>query len=190
MAKYTKKWDKEFTKKYSDCLVQLESLEKEFKEMVESNPDSYISIYPETSNIELGQENGYMVYDFGNDQTPHVDIQLSTPNGSFNFTFTDLKRLQGLRDDLIKAIDMFKRSEEDVHVKVDDDCEDEEGWEENEEQEYTVQASRECVQTWTHTVMARSSCEAYRKVQEDMDGSTHDQNDDYDQYGDIDWEVI
>jgi hypothetical protein len=27
MAKYTKKWDKEFTKKYSDCLSQLESLE-------------------------------------------------------------------------------------------------------------------------------------------------------------------
>ena len=190
MAKYTKKWDKEFTKKYSDCLVQLESLEKEFKEMVESNPNDYISIYPDTSNIELGQENGYMVYDFGNDEVPHVDIQLSTPNGSFNFTFTDLKRLQGLRDDLIKAIDNFKRSEKDVHVKVDDDCEDEEGWEENEEQEYTVQASRECVQTWTHTVKARSSCEAYRKVQEDMDGTTHDENDDYDQYGEIDWEII
>ena len=133
MAKYTKKWDKEFTKKYSDCLSQLESLEKEYNEMVESNPDSWISIYPSTSNIELGKEAGYMVYDFGNDKEPHVDIQLSTSNGSFNFTFVDLKRLQGLRDDLIKAIDKFKRSEEDVHVKVDDDCEDEEGWEDQEE---------------------------------------------------------
>ena len=190
MAKYTKKWDKEFTKKYSDCLVQLESLEKEFKEMVESNPNDYISIYPDTSNIELGEQNGFMVYDFGNDEVPHVDIQLSSSNGSFNFTFSDLKDLIRFRDELMKSIDNFKRSEKDVHVKVDDDCEDEEGWEENEEQEYTVQASRECVQTWTHTVKARSSCEAYRKVQEDMDGTTHDENDDYDQYGEIDWEVI
>jgi hypothetical protein len=67
---------------------------------------------------------------------------------------------------------------------------DEEGWEDNEEEEYTIQASRTCVQTWTHTVMARSSCEAYRKVQEDLDGSTHDENDDYDNYGNIDYEVI
>ena len=89
MAKYTKKWDKEFTKKYSDCLKELESLEREFKTMVDDNPDQYISVYPDTSNIELGQENGFMVYDFGNDENPHVDIQLSTPNGSFNFTFTD-----------------------------------------------------------------------------------------------------
>jgi hypothetical protein len=189
MAKYTKKWNKEFTKKYSDCLSQLESLEKEFKEMVESNPDKYISIYPTTSNIELGKENGYMIYDFGNDEEPHVDIQLSSTNGSFNFTFVELKRLQGLRDDLIKSIDNFKRSEKDAHVKIDDDCEDEEGWEDNEESEYTIQASRTCVQTWTHTVIARSSCEAYRKLHED-EGSTHDENDDYDQYGEIDWEII
>ena len=92
MAKYTKKWDKEFTKKYSDCLSQLESMEKEFKEMVESNPNDYISIYPDTSNIELGEQNGFMVYDFGNDETPHVDIQLSSKNGSFNFTFSTVKR--------------------------------------------------------------------------------------------------
>lgn len=192
MAKYTKKWDKEFTKKYSDCLSQLESLEKEFKEMVESNPNEYISIYPSTSNIELGKENGYMVYDFGKSDPPYVDIQLSSANGSFNFTFTELKKLQSLRDELIKAIDKFQRIDGDVNEKVDDNCEDdeEEGWEDKEEQEYTVQASRTCVQTWTHTVMARTSCEAYRKVQEDMDGSTHDENDDYDDYGDIDWEVI
>jgi len=50
--------------------------------------------------------------------------------------------------------------------------------------------SRTCVQTWTHTVMARSSCEAYRKVNEDPDGSTHDENDDLDQYGEIDYEII
>ena len=105
MAKYTKKWDKEFTKKYSDCLSQLESLEKEFKEMVESNPDNWISIYPETSNIELGEQNGFMIYDFGNDEIPHVDVQLSTQNGSFNFTFSDLKKLIEFRDEIIKSID-------------------------------------------------------------------------------------
>jgi hypothetical protein len=93
MAKYTKKWDKEFTKKYSDCLSQLESLEREFKTMVKDNPDQWISIYPETSNIELGEQNGFMIYDFGKDETPRVDVQLSTPNGSFNFTFTDLKKI-------------------------------------------------------------------------------------------------
>jgi hypothetical protein len=38
--------------------------------------------------------------------------------------------------------------------------------------------------------MARSSCEAYRKLHEDIDGSTHDENDEYDQYGEIDWEII
>ena len=109
MAKYTKKWDKEFTKKYSDCLKELESLEKEFKTMVDDNPDQYISVYPDTSNIELGQENGFMVYDFGKDETPRVDVQLSTPNGSFNFTFTDLKKLIEFRDELMKSIDTFKR---------------------------------------------------------------------------------
>ena len=28
MAKYTKKWDKEFTKKYSDAIKELQSLNK------------------------------------------------------------------------------------------------------------------------------------------------------------------
>ena len=78
-----------------------------------------------------------------------------------------------------------------VKETVDDDCEEEdENWEDNPYEEYTIQASRECVQTWTHTVQARSSCEAYRLVQEDTDGSTHDENDDYDNYGEISWEII
>ena len=116
MAKYTKKWDKEFTKKYSDCLSQLESLEKEYKEMVDSNPDQWISIYPETSNIELGEQNGFMIYDFGNDETPHVDIQLSSQNGSFNFTFSDLKKLIEFRDELMKSIDKFKNCKAILHA--------------------------------------------------------------------------
>ena len=90
----------------------------------------------------------------------------------------------------MESIDKFGRVPEVQKNSVSDDCEDEEGWEDNEETEYTIQASRSCVQTWTHTVMARSACEAYRKVEEDIDGSTHDENDDYDQYGEIDWEII
>ena len=38
--------------------------------------------------------------------------------------------------------------------------------------------------------MARSTCEAYRLVQEDEDGSTHDENNDYVDYGEIDYESI
>jgi len=35
--------------------------------------------------------------------------------------------------------------------------------------------------------MARTTCEAIRKAQ---DGEGHDENDDFDQYGEIDWESI
>ena len=101
-----------------------------------------------------------------------------------------MKDLIEFRNKLTDAIDKFKRPLEEVKEVITDDCEDEEGWEENEYSEYTIQASRTCVQTWTHTVQARSSCEAYRLVQEDENGSTHDENDDYDDYGEIDYEII
>lgn len=191
MAKYTKKWDKEFTKKYSDCLSQLESLEKEFKTMVDNNPDEYISIYPETSNIELGEQNGFMVYDFGNNDTPHVDIQLSTSNGSFNFTFTDLKKLIEFRDELMKSIDKFKREPKVVKVTSDnlDDCDDEE---DSEEQEWEIKAERSLTEAWTYTVMARSACEAIKMLEEDEDqvGIKHNDDSEYYDYGDIEYESI
>lgn len=191
MAKYTKKWDKEFTKKYSDCLSQLESLEKEFKEMVDSNPDTWISIYPETSNIELGEQNGFMVYDFGNDETPHVDIQLSSPNGSFNFTFSDLKDLIRFRDELMKSIDNFKREPKVPKVTSDDldDCDDEEGAEET---EWTIKAEQPLTQSWTYTVMARSACEAIKKIEEDSwgEGITNNDDNEYYDYGEIEYEAI
>lgn len=193
MPKYTKKWDKDFTKKYSDCLSQLELLEKEFKEMVESNPDQYISIYPETSNIELGEENGFMVYDFGNDEVPHVDLQLSTQNGSFNFTFSKLERLIDLRTSLIDAIDNFQRKPKTLKVSSDDmdlnDCGDEE---DAEEVEWTIKAEQPLTQSWTYTVMAKSACEAIKKVEEDSWGEDVTNNDDneYYDYGDIEYEAI
>jgi hypothetical protein len=190
MAKYTKKWDKEFTKKYSECLSQLESLEREFKTMVEDNPNEYISIYPETSNIELGQENGFMVYDFGNDETPHVDIQLSTPNGSFNFTFTDVKKLIEFRNELMKAIDKFKRPLVSEKVIINSDCDDD--LDENaEEQEWEIKAEQPLTQSWTYTVMARSACEAIKKIEEgEEDGVTHNDDNEYYDYGDIEYEAI
>lgn len=191
MAKYTKKWDKEFTKKYSDCLSQLESLEKEFKEMVESNPDNWISIYPETSNIELGEQNGFMVYDFGNDETPHVDIQLSSPNGSFNFTFSDLKDLIRFRDEIMKSIDNFKREPKLPKLTSSDldDCDDEEGAEET---EWTIKAEQPLTQSWTYTVMARSGCEAIKKIEEDPwgEGITNNDDNEYYDYGEIEYETI
>ena len=193
MAKYTKKWDKEFTKKYSDCLSQLESLEKEFKIMVENNPDKYISIYPETSNIELGEQKGFMIYDFGNDETPHVDIQLSSPNGSFNFTFSDLKELISFRDELMKSIDKFKREPKVVKVTSDnlDDCDDDLD-EDAEEQEWEIKAERSLTEAWTYTVTARSACEAIKMLEEDEDqvGIKHNDDSEYYDYGDIEYESI
>ena len=193
MAKYTKKWDKEFTKKYSDCLSQLESLEKEFKIMVENNPDKYISIYPETSNIELGEQKGFMIYDFGNDETPHVDIQLSSPNGSFNFTFSDLKELISFRDELMKSIDKFKREPKVVKVTSDnlDDCDDDLD-EDAEEQEWEIKAERSLTEAWTYTVTARSACEAIKMLEEDEDqvGIRHSDDSEYYDNGSIEYESI
>ena len=190
MAKYTKKWDKEFTKRYSDTIKELQDLENEYKEMVQSNPDALVWIFPKESSIEFGENDGFYVIHNKENTTEKINITLKSKIGSFGFDFSDFKSLTLFRNDLIEAIDKFQRPIEEIKNTINNDCEDEEGWEENELQEYTIQASRTCVQTWTHTVMARSTCEAYRLVQEDEDGSTHDQNDDYDDYGDIDYESI
>ena len=190
MAKYTKKWDKEFTKKYSNCMKELQSLEKEFKTMVDDNPDQYISVYPDTSNIELGQENGFMIYDFGNDENPHVDIQLSTPNGSFNFTFTEVKKLIEFRDELMKSIDTFKRPLGKEKNIIDSDC-DEDLPEDTEETEWEIKAEQPLVQSWTYTVMARSACEAIKKIEEgEEDGVSNNDDFNYYDYGDIEYESI
>lgn len=189
MAKYTKKWDKEFTKKYSDCLSQLETLEREFKTMVENNPDEWISIFPETSNIELGEQNGFMVYDFGNDEIPHVDIQLSSQNGSFNFTFSDLKKLIEFRDELIKSIDNFKRPLKTPKNVIDlEDCDDDE---DAEETEWEIKAEQPLTQSWTYRVMAKSACEAIKKIEEgEEDGVENNDDNEYYDYGEIEYEAI
>lgn len=192
MPKRTKKWEKDFEKRYSNAIKELQALENEYKQMQEDNSDGYwMSLYPDETQVEFGVCDGYYVSYTKEDQykegePEHVNITLKSELGMFSFDFTSLSELKKFRNDIIEECD--KMSREDSSVSIDpEECEDEEGWEENEEQEYTIQCSRTCVQTWTHTVYARSTCEAYRKAQE---GEGHDENDDYDDYSDIDYESI
>ena len=196
MAEYTEKWKKSFEKKFSKALNQIRELETEYKEMVETNPDEWDLnyLFVDNSTLEYDNAANLSVYHYDGAEEgskEYIEIGMDgSKASSYSFKFYSLKELIEFRNKLTEAIDNFKRVPEETKEIITDDCEDEEGWEDNEEEEYTIQASRTCVQTWTHTVMARSSCEAYRKVQEDLDGSTHDENDDYDNYGNIDYEVI
>jgi hypothetical protein len=193
MAKFTKKWLKEFDKRYSDTIKSLQELENEYNEMVETNPDNYWDLnylMPKECVVNFDKTKGSPTifhYESSEEHSENVEVQIGSGVGFFYFKFKDYKDLIQFRNDLIGAIDKFNRPVEETKEFITDDCEDEEGWEDNEEQEYTIQCSRTAVQTWTHTVMARSTCEAYRKAQE---GEGHDENDDFDQYGDIDYESI
>lgn len=193
MPKRTKKWEKDFEKRYSNAIKELQSLEKEYKQMREENTDGYwLGLYPSESFVDFGDCDNYSVNyvkenQYKESDSEHVSITLNSDLGSFSFDFNSLKQLKSFRNDIIEECDKMGREDVSVSINTDECEEDDEDWENNEEQEYTIQASRECVQTWTHTVMARSVCEAYRKAQE---GEGHDENDDFDQYGDIDWESI
>lgn len=197
MAEYSKKWKTSFEKKFSKALNQVRELEQEFKEMKESNPDEWelSYLYVDNSTLEYDNASDLSVYHYDGAEEgskEYIEIGMNGSSvSSYSFKFYSLNELITFRNNLMEAMDKFKRPLEEVKNVITDDCEEEdENWEQNEEQEYTIQASRTCVQSWTHTVMARSSCEAYKKVQDDPDGSTHDENDDYDQYGEIDWEII
>lgn len=196
MPEYSKKWKSSFEKKFSKALNQVRELEQEYKEMQESNPDEWNLnyLYVDNGTLEYDNPSDLSIYHYDGaeeDSKEYIEIGVNGSRASsYSFKFYSLSELIEFRNNLMNSIDKFKRVEEEVKNVITDDCEDEEGWEDNEESEYTIQASRTCVQSWTHTVMARSSCEAYRKVQEDSDGSTHDENDDLDQYGEIDYEII
>jgi hypothetical protein len=192
MAEYSEKWKKSFEKKYSKAIKELQSLENEYKEMVESNPNEWISIYPDESIVTFGPLDGYWAshWKAGEDEDfpqENVSLSLNSKLGNFSFRIESLEQLIKLRNDLLEISDKFSRTEDPVKKIDPNECEDEEGWEDNEEVEYTIQCSRSCVQSWTHTVTARSTCEAIRKAQE---GEGHDENDDFDDYGDIDYESI
>ncbi len=192
MAKRTKKWEKDFEKRYSNAIKELQSLEAEYKKMRDDNSDGYwFGLYPENTQVEFGDCDGYSVTyvkegQYKEDEPEHVSITLRSELGIFTFDFKTLEQIKNFRNEVIEECDKMNRPEAPVSIDP-NECEDEEGWEDNEEQEYTIQCSRTCVQTWTHTVMARSTCEAYRKAEE---GEGHDENDDYDDYGEIDYESI
>lgn len=193
MAKRTKKWEKDFEKRYSNAIKELQSLEKEYKQMREENTDGYwLGLYPSESFVDFGDCDNYGVSyvkenQYKESDSEHVSITLNSDLGSFSFDFSSLKQLKSFRNDIIEECDKMSREDVSVSINTDECEEDDEDWENNEESEYTIQCSRTAVQTWTHTVMARSTCEAYRKAQ---DGEGHDENDDFDQYGDIDYESI
>ncbi len=196
MAKYTKKWQKDFEKRYSNVIKELRNLENEYKEMVDTNPDEWSLRYvsPDDNVITFDRVEGSPTIYYNEkteDSEESIEVQFGTGVGYFYFRMENFKDLIDTRNNLIEELDKFARPVKEEKNIITDECEeDDEDWENNEETEYTIQASRTCVQTWTHTVMARTSCEAYRKVQEDPDGSTHDENDDYDDYGEIDYEII
>lgn len=196
MAKYTKKWQKDFEKRYSNVIKELRNLENEYKEMVDTNPDEWSLRYvsPDDNVITFDRVDGSPTIYYNEkteDSEESIEVQFGTGVGYFYFRMENFKDLIDTRNNLIEGLDKFARPVKEEKNIITDECEeDDEDWENNEETEYTIQASRTCVQTWTHTVMARTSCEAYRKVQEDPDGSTHDENDDYDDYGEIDYEII
>lgn len=192
MAKFTKKWLKDFEKRMKNHFKELESLENEYQEMVDSNPDEWeLNRWSPMEHHTFKKSSGLGIYHHEKNEEADEYIEIGVGASSisgFAFPVYELKELIEFRNRLTDAIDAFERPIEKVKETINpDDCEEEEGWEDNEEEEYTIQCSRTCVQTWTHTVMARTTCEAIRKAQE---GEGHDENDDYDDYGDIDYESI
>ena len=193
MPKRTKKWEKDFEKRYSNAIKELQSLESEYKKMQEDNSDSFwMSLYPDETQIEFGECDGYYVSytkenQYKEGEPEHVNVTLKSELGMFSFDFKSYDQLKKFRNDVIEEFDKMKREYSSVTINTEECEEEDENWEDNEETEYTIQCSRSCVQSWTHTVMARSVCEAYRKAQE---GEGHDENDDFDDYGDIDYELI
>lgn len=193
MPKRTKKWEKDFEKRYSNAIKELQALENEYKQMQEDDTNGYwMSLYPDETQVEFGICDGYYVSytkenQYKEGEPEHVNVTLKSELGMFSFDFNSLEEFKRFRNDVIEECDKMKREDVSVSINTEECEEDDEDWENNEESEYTIQCSRTCVQTWTHTVYARSTCEAYRKAQE---GEGHDENDDYDDYGDIDYESI
>lgn len=197
MAKFTKKWHKDFEKRFKNLFKELESLENEYKQMEADNPDTYeLMRWGTISNLTYDTATNLSIYhqDKTDDTNEFIEIGVDGSKlAGFAFRVSELKELIEFRNKLTDAIDQFERPIEKVKtIKVDECDEDNDDPDSMSEEdvEYTIQASRTCVQIWTHTVMARSECEAIRKIQNDDDGSTHDQNDDFTDYGEIDYESI
>jgi hypothetical protein len=193
MAKYTKKWDKDFTKRYSNAIAELNLLESEYKEMCESNPDEWALSFmsPKEDEIRMGEYQSYGIYDFSDkEETPYVDFTFNFKLARVNFTISDLKDLIAFRNELMGVIDTFKRPLENPKVKYssEDDCEDED----TEEQEWTIKAEQPLTQSWTYTVTAKSACQAIKMLEEDpdQDGIVNNDDNEYYDYGETEYESI
>ena len=188
MSKFTKKWQKEFEKRYSTAVLELKNLEAEYKEMKDTNPDEWSLSYmtPKESEIDFGVLGDYSIYDYGD----KVDIRFNGSIISVDFSITELKKLIELRNELMKAIDTFQRPLVKEKVVVDtDNCDDDE---DAEEQEWEIKAERSLTESWTYTVTAISACEAIKMLEQDEDqvGIKHNDDSEYYDYGDIEYESI
>ena len=191
--KRTKKWEDAFEKRYSKVINELQELEKEYNlvKSVEDN-ETWYKLFPENCLVEFGSLYGFQIShvkenQIKQNQPEYINITLRSELGGFSFDLENFNQVEILRDELLESLDKMNGGDFSVSIKNDVPDEDDEDWENNEEKEYTIQATRECVQTWTHTVKAKSAVEAYRKAE---DGEGHDENDEFGQYGDIDWEEI
>ena len=88
------------------------------------------------------------------------------------------------------SIDTFKRPLEKEKNIIDSDC-DEDLPEDTEETEWEIKAEQPLVQSWTYRVMAKSACEAIKKIEEgEEDGVENNDDNEYYDYGDIEYEAI
>ena len=63
--------------------------------------------------------------------------------------------------------------------------------EDTEETEWEIKAEQPLVQSWTYRVMAKSACEAIKKIEEgEEDGVENNDDNEYYDYGDIEYEAI
>ena len=191
--KRTKKWEDSFEKRYSKVINELQELEREYN-LVKSAEDNqtWYKLFPENCLVEFGLLYGFQVShvkenQFKQNQPEYINVTLRSELGGFSFDLENLRQVEILRDEILESLDKMNRGDFSVSINNEDCEEDDEDSENNEEKEYTIQATRECVQTWTHTIKARSAGEAYRKAE---DGEGHDENDEFGQYGEIDWEEI
>lgn len=193
MAKYTKKWQKEFEKRYSAAILEIKNLEVEYNEMKETNPDEFGLDYiiPKEDTISLGEMDSYGIYELQDapDGEPYADFNFNFKIAKVNFRISKLKDLIGFRNELIELIDRFDRPVEQPKAEIDtDDCEDEDG----EEQEWTIKAEQPLTQSWTYTVTAKSACAAIKMLEEDpdQDGIVNNDDNEYYDYGETEYDTI
>lgn len=197
MAKFTKKWQKDFEKRYSDAMQTLYDLELEFMTMEATNPDEWSIKYtsPKVDTVEFGRLDSFYI-DLSNDddeskgEVPKVTIKLCTAVGNFEFMTVDLEQLISIRNRLMESIDEFKRPLKPVKTPIDlDDCDDEE---DAPIQEWVIKAEQPLTQSWTYTVSARSGCEAIKMIEDDpwQEGIVNNDDNEYYDYGEIEYETI